>query len=238
MKIYRLVGCALVMFVLLTGCDGPTGATTDPTSPGSPALGTAGSSDATPTAARPARPVLIPDASARRLIQDGDTPQGGGRESLSLARQLAVVTPPCATAAPASEALEVERNAIGTSFGFPAQQIYGHVSEVLTLYGPGGAAQYMSEVTAALATCATNTQTTRTIAARSFAGDESVLIFSTFMGGGSGQTPVPIPSSSYRAVIRADDVVMVLDVGPLESGLTQRETMDTMIDIAIKRAEK
>jgi hypothetical protein len=31
---------------------------------------------------------------------------------------------------------------------------------------------------------------------------------------------------------------MVLDVGPLESGLTQRETIDMMIDIAIKRAEK
>ena len=132
----------------------------------------------------------------------------------------------------------VDRNAIGMSFGFPAQQIYGHVSEVLTLYHPGGAAQYMSELTAAVATCATNTGTTRTVAAKSFAGDDSILIFTTFMGGGSGQTPVPTPSSSYRAVIRADDVVMVLEVQPLESGLTQRETMDTMIDIAIKRAEK
>jgi hypothetical protein len=174
-------------------------------------------------------------------IQVGGTPQGGGDEILPRARQLALVTPPCATAAPASEALVVDRNAIGMSFGFPAQQIYGHVSEVLTLYRPGGAAQYMSELTAALPPCATNSETTRTVAAKSFAGDESVLILSTFQGSGSmqvGQTPIPVPSSSYRAVIRADDVVMVLEVGPLESGLTQRETNDTMIDIAIKRAEK
>lgn len=131
----------------------------------------------------------------------------------------------------------IDRNAIGMSFGFPAQQVYGHVSEVLTLYGRGGAAQYMSELTAAVATCPTNTEITRRVAARSFAGDESVLIFTTIQWGGSGQTPEPQPSSRYLAVIRADDVVMVLEVGPLDSGLTERETIDTMIDIAIKRAE-
>ena len=109
---------------------------------------------------------------------------------------------------------------------------------MLTLYRPGGAAQYIAELTAAVATCPTKAEKTRTVAARSFAGDESVLILEEFVGGGSGQTPVPTPSSSYRAVIRADDVVMLLYVGPLESGLTQRETIDTMIDIAIKRAEK
>jgi hypothetical protein len=64
-----------------------------------------------------------------------------------------------------------------------------------------------------------------------------VLILSTFLGSGSGQTPVPVPSSSYRAVIRAGDVLMVLDVGPLESGQTERQTTDTMIDIAINRAD-
>jgi hypothetical protein len=148
-----------------------------------------------------------------------------------------MVTTPCAAAAPASEALVVDRNATNMSFGFQ-EPMHSTVSEVLTLYRPGGAAQYMSELTAAVATCATSTEIRRTVAAESFAGDESVLIFSTFQGGGSGQTPIPIPSSSYRAVIRADDVVMVLDVEPLESGLIQRETIDTMIDIAIKRAEK
>jgi hypothetical protein len=109
---------------------------------------------------------------------------------------------------------------------------------MLTLYRPGGAAQYMSEVAAAVATCATNRESTRTVAARSFAGDESLLILDSFLGGGSGQTPMPIPSSSYRAVIRTGDVVMVLVVEPLESGLTERQTSDTMIDIAITRAEK
>jgi hypothetical protein len=84
----------------------------------------------------------------------------------------------------------VDRNGIGISFGVQAQQIYGHVSEVLTLYRPGGAAQYLSELTTAVATCATDPATTRTVAAKSFAGDESLLIFNTFQGGGSGYIAV------------------------------------------------
>jgi hypothetical protein len=121
----------------------------------------------------------------------------------------------------------VERNAMNMAFSLDAQPIHQTVSEALTLYRSGGAAQYMSALTAALAGCPTDHGTTLTVAARSFAGDESVLILNTFQNG-----------SSYRAVIRAGDVVVVVDVQPLESGQTERATADAMIRIALKRAQQ
>jgi len=233
MFVYRkFAGCALVVSVLLGGCDGRTSPNADPTPP--PGTATLGSTTPTPTAAPPASPAppaagkaVIPDASARRLIQVGDTAQGAAREALSLDRQLRMVTLPCATAAPATDALVVERNAMNMAFSLDAQPIYQTVSEALTLYRSGGAAQYMSALTAALAGCPTDHGTTLTVAARSFAGDESVLILNTFQNG-----------SSYRAVIRAGDVVVVVDVQPLESGQTERATADAMIRVALKRAQQ
>lgn len=228
----KFAGCAVLVSVLLAGCDGPTSQNADPTSPATSGTASLGTSTPTPTTAPPASPappapakVVLPDASARRLIQAGDTAQSAAREALSSDRQLRMVTLPCATAAPASDALVVDRNAMNMSFSLNAQPIFQTVSESLTSYRPGGAAQYLSELNAALTRCPTDRVTTFTVAARSFAGDESVLILNTFQNG-----------SSYRAVIRAGDVVMVLDVQPLESGQTERATADTMIDVALKRA--
>ena len=229
MSVYRkFAGCALVLSVLLAGCDGRTSPNTDPTPP--PGTATLGATTPTPTAA-PTTPaagkVVLPDASARRLIQAGDTAQSAAREALSSDRQLRMVTLPCATAAPASDAIVVERNAMNMAFSLDAQPIYQTVSETLTLYRSGGGAQYMSALTAALVGCPTDHGTTLTVAARSFAGDESVLILNTFQNG-----------TSYRAVIRSGDVVLVLDVQPLESGQVERATADAMVGVALKRAQQ
>ena len=227
MSVYRkFAGCALLVSVLLAGCDGATSHNADPTAPPASKTVTFGETSTTPApAASSAQRVVIPDASARRLIQVGDSAQGAAREALTPDRQLRMVTLPCATAGPAGDALVVERNALNMSFSLDAQPIRQTVSEALTLYPAGGAAQYLSELNAALARCPTDHGTTFTVAARSFAGDESVLILDTFQNG-----------SSYRAVIRAGDVVMVLDVQPLESGLTERATAEAMIGVALRRA--
>jgi hypothetical protein len=226
--------------------------TTNPTSSGSLAPSTAGSGGTAPggtapggtvpggtvptTAASLARPVAIPDAAAYRLIQLSDTPQSAVRETLSQEWRGALVTPPCATAAPASDTLVVERTTVGMAFELQGGPIVSTVWEMLTRYRPGGAAQYMSELTAALAACGAEDGITRTFAARSFAGDDSVLVLSTFISGLTMQTQQL--HATYFAAIRSREVALLLSVQPVESGEIQRATMDRMIDIAIKRAER
>jgi hypothetical protein len=100
---------------------------------------------------------------------------------------------------------------------------------------PNGAPQYMSELTAALAACQSDRRLSYTVVASNFAGDQSVLI--RVDQAPPGDPRVPSVSSWYQVVMRADDVVMVLTVTPFESGSVPRETVDTMLDVAIGRAE-
>jgi hypothetical protein len=70
---------------------------------------------------------------------------------------------------------------------------------------------------------------------RSHIGAASAVSISDILRAGRRRLRVAFTCAVDR---RADDVVMVLDVEPLESGLTERGTIDTMIDIALNRAEK
>jgi hypothetical protein len=236
---YRLVVIALCALAV-TGCTGtpnPPAPGSDPStggaSPSSVASGAVASATPSPTP----RPVSIADAEANRLIQAGDVPNGRPRHVLSDAEVRALVTLPCASAMPASDAQVAQRNGMAMEFSFKDAMIDSGVREVLTLYRSGGAAAYMSELTAALAVCATDArQVTRTVMKENFAGDASVLFQLKYPKPPTIGTPYV--ESLYLAAIRAGDVVMVLEIGPYESGGgTTLLYAQATIAFAIKRAQ-
>jgi hypothetical protein len=93
----------------------------------------------------------------------------------------------------------------------------------------------MSELTAALAGCQQDDDVNVSAAATNFAGDQSVLI--ELASGPLNNPALPYVGNSYKAVIRADDVVLSIHIGPFESGGITRERAQTILDLAIHRAE-
>lgn len=233
----RLLAWLILFTAVLTGCgSSPTG---EPTAaPASPITASDAATTSTPPAPPPvpARPVNISDASTDRLLQASDAPSTYGAQPLPPPDLAASTRLPCATTAPASDTEIVDQNGMTMSFALRPDNGYdSQAAQVLTLYGPGGAARYMSELTAALAACPVDQWLSYTLDASNFGGDESTLIR---VDHAPPRDPrVPYVSSWYRVVMRADDVVMVLSIAPFESGSVLRETVDTMLDIAISRAE-
>jgi hypothetical protein len=233
---YVVVAVLIAALGTLTGCD--PAQPVDP-SPSASAGPTGPAVTSAPAAT--ARPVAIADASTDRLLQASDLTSSYDRYTTGGDELAQVVHLPCATGAPASDAGIIDRAAISMSFGSapPPVAVDSQVSETLTRYGPGGAAQYMSELTAALSACPSEPSgsrtLTRTVVERDFAGDESVLIGISYP---PNANPAMLSiSGRYQVVLRADDVVMVLLVGPFETGDVRRDTLDRTLEVAIARAE-
>jgi hypothetical protein len=215
---------------------GPPGAI----SPG--AVGPSGSAGPAATATGPSgRPVAIADASTDRLLQGADAYSSYDPHPARDDELTRVVRLPCATGGAASDARIIDRAGMSMSFASepPPYGLDSQVSEALTIYRPGGASQYMSELAAALTACPTeaagSSPLTRTLVQRDFAGDESLLIGYDYPA--PANPAMPAIRGAYLVALRADDVVMVLLVTPFESGNVRRGTLDSILAAAIARAE-
>jgi len=237
-RVAAVGGVAVIVAVLalLVPLLRPDGARV-PVGPSTPRPSESVSHSPSPTSApAPSRPVSIADASAGRLLQASDAPSTYGREPLSAAELAASARLPCATTDAATDAQVLDRNGMTMSFGLqPSQGFDSQAFQTLTLYRPGGAAQYMSDLGAALATCPADQGRSYAADASNFAGDESVLI--RVNPAPPSDPAIPYTASWYQVVMRAGDVVMILKVTPFESGSVPRQTIDTMLDLAISRAE-
>jgi hypothetical protein len=228
----------LVLTVLAvgSGCTSPA-----------PSPSTAAPTSAPPTSSAPAptpTPTLtVGDITPARVLQVAD----GGRDPYGYgpvrAEQVAaILRPPCATTAGASEALMAKRATATMSYRFsppPFDALEGDVSEVLTRYRNDGATRLVAEWRTALAGCAREqvdqVTSDHTVAATGFAGDESILI-STVRKGPAPGPGATFTATSYRAVIRIGDAAIVLQVTGWELTSAKREDVDRFVRATLTRA--
>jgi hypothetical protein len=198
---------------------------------------------ASPTSAVAIGTLVVADVAPARLLQTTDggyDPYGYG--VMPPDRAGAVLRPPCASAAGPSEALLDRRVSATMSYRFsgPTTVYDGTVDEVLTRYRSDGAARLLAEWKTAVAVCphldVDPVATDYAIVASGFAGHESILVTSTRSGPTSRDDPQRFSSTDYTALIRVGDAMIVLRVGPWETGSPRREDVDRLIGGALTRA--
>jgi len=240
---------ALVAFVALAAVSQAAACAAAPTAPstGSPS-GTSTTPVASPSlAVSPspststvlAGPFVVSDVKPSRFLQRVDVGSPDyyvPATQLQPDREARIVGGACAKA-PESDELVIERASIGSMYQLDARP--GEVAEIVTRYQTGGAAQYLTEISAGVMTCARvdhspSVWSEYTIVATGFAGDASMLImqeeFSPPTTASSGHT------ISYQAVVRGGDAVLILVVSGAESSNAERVHVDRLIKAAVERA--
>jgi hypothetical protein len=193
---------------------------------------------------------LTPAVTADRLLRvsdNGGRPPQSGVAPVGAAFIAGDLSPPCATAAP-NEAALAERVSISLPYRASDSNISpdndvlfdGAVNEILSRYQPGGAAQFLAAWKTAVAACpheefsATRTVSDHTVVGTGFAGPDSVLVRT--ISGGPPDQPYSDPQTSYVAVIRSGDVIILLSFAGYEGGSASRTDVDRLIGAALTRA--
>jgi hypothetical protein len=215
------------------------------------------SAASTPTAtASPEPPVPtfaltgIPAVTADRLLRvadNGGKPPQAGVTAVPPGFIAGELSPPCATAAP-NEAMLAERVSISLPYRAHDTNISpdndvlfdGAVNEILSRYQPGGGAQFLAAWKAAVPACphedfaATRTVSDHVVVGTGFAGPDSILVRT--ISAGSPDQPYSDPHTSYVAVIRSGDVIILLSFAGYEGGSASRIDVDRLIGAALARA--
>ena len=231
-----------VVTATIAGC---TPSAPPPTPP--PALATLGTLAPTSTFFPTAFPTgvgpVVGDVSPARVLQAADggyEPYGYGL--MAPARVAEVLQPPCDGAAAASEALLDGRASATMSFRYrgPNSPYDGTVDEVLTRYRADGAARLITEWRTAVAACPHldlgPVTAENAIVASGFAGPESILVTTVRSGPTSRDDPLRFSATDYTALVRIGDAMIVLRVGPWETGSPRRADVDRLIGAALTRA--
>ena len=72
--------------------------------------------------------------------------------------------------------------------------------------------------------------------ASGFAGPESILVTTVRSGPTSRDDPLRFSATDYTALVRIGDAMIVLRVGPWETGSPRRADVDRLIGAALTRA--
>jgi hypothetical protein len=225
---------ALAVATQATACGARTGIAATPAGTASPTV-----SSVAPSTSAVARPLVIPDLEPSRFLQKADLGSGsyvGLENVLPADRQARLVSRACGTG-PASEELVIERATMSSTYQLDGRP--GGVDEIITRYQMGGAAQYLAEITAGVATCARvdhseSVWSEHSMVATGFAGDGSILVKTD-----TYSPPTDYSSGhniQYQAVVRGDDAVLILVVAGWESTNPERGHADQLIDAAWARA--
>jgi hypothetical protein len=227
-----------VVTATIAGC---TPSAPPPTPP--PALATLGTLAPTSTFFPTVVGPVVGDVSPARVLQAAD----GGYEAygygmMAPARVAEVLQPPCAGAAGPSEALLDRRASATMAYRYrgPNSTYDGTVDEVLTRYRADGAARLITEWRMAVATCPhldlDPVTADNAIVASGFAGPDSILVTTVRSGPTSRDDPLRFSATDYTALVRIGDAMIVLRVGPWETGSPRRADVDRLIGAALTRA--
>jgi len=178
----------------------------------------------------------LPDGAFLQTTDPGQpSPMGEDLDPDGITRVL-----PLTCGAPfASDASVRQRRGRGFIYDFdptPETTPTGTVDEVLTIFAPGGARQYLADVRSAAQRCPGGSgepSESYAIVDSATAGDESIVVSRTFYPDYGGQT---IAITSFTAVVRLGDLVAVVAVHGWETNSAVRAHADEIVAAAVTRA--
>ncbi|MBB5870877.1 hypothetical protein F4553_004256 [Allocatelliglobosispora scoriae] len=234
-----LVGGAIATALLLGACDGgtPTAAPTPSSSAVLPSAAASSAPSAVPS--KPARTVKI---TASAYLQVADTYVSGPRDTATDEAML----PTLCNKSFASKGKITERQsrhivyvAVDPKGGDFVPD--GGLTQTITLYQPGGAEQFLSELRAIIGSCprgkANNRPTRYAIASGAKAGDDSFVFSMTaaWHSDPSNDDSPMVDETRLISVVRIGDVVTVLWERGWEGGSSDARQVDVLTGRAVAR---
>jgi hypothetical protein len=209
-----------------------------------PALSVPATSTLATAAAPSSPPLVVPDVTPARFLQlsDGGYDAHGGRE-IPAENQAALLANACGAPATSEQKL-IERSSFSMSYRFsdPEWTYDGDVEEIISRYEPGGAAEYLTEIEQAVASCPHKAYSDSpatvdyAIVPAAVVGNDSVLITEYVDSHPTEFKPYRTSYTTMKMIIRAGDATILLRVTGWEGSDVKREHLDRLVQAALTRA--